>query len=240
MAVGIPLGWSQARTATVQFAHLFKGMRDDDHLLLNVNVAVPSAARNWLIAEFLKLPKTVRYLVLFDDDMVIPPHTIERLTIHGQPFVSGLCTLKQYPYTPTAYMKRPVAPQLVPGQEFYGEVTHDYHAIASLKPNSGILKVDAVGAACLCLRRDMLEALPAPWFMDGQGSGEDLYFCGQATSAGYSVLLDTAVRPGHIGEKVATYDDFIETWAKREAAGAVSAATIREIAARAEARDAAD
>lgn len=230
VAVGIPLGWSQARTSFVQFAHLFKGMRDDDHLLLNANVAVPAAARNWLIQEFLKLPKTVRYLLLFDDDMVVPPGTIERLTLHGQPFVSGLCTLKAHPFTPTAYYTVPITPQVVPGHEFYGVAHHDYKPLVNL-PTSGVAKVDAVGAACLCLRRDLLEALDAPWFKDGEGSGEDLYFCRKATDAGYRVLVDTSVRPGHVGEHVATYDDFRDVWAKREAAGEVAGVPYREVAA---------
>lgn len=204
VAVAIPMTALQHRTAVIHFLLLMRELRPDDHLIVKNETAVVSAARNGIVEEFLRLPEEVEYLFMFDDDMVIPVGTVDAMTFRQLPFLSGLCTRKTYPYTPVPSIAAPVTKT---GVQF-GEITEEYHTLTSLVPDSGVHEVHGTGGACLCLRRDLLKALDPPWFKF-EGGGEDLYFCRKVRQAGYTVAVDTHIRPGHVGEHVATYDEWL-------------------------------
>lgn len=204
VAVGIPMVATLPRPAVVQFLHLVRALRDDDHLLLLNDTADADAARNQIVTKFLELPESVKYLLLFDDDMVVPQYTIELLTFHERPFVSGLCTMKVPPYQPVAYKQAPMVEQVIPGHEHYGTVNYRYHTI-DVPDKPGLLDVDGVGAACVCLSRDLLQRIEPPWFKF-EGGGEDLYFCRKVLALGESILIDTRVKIGHVGQVVADFD----------------------------------
>lgn len=208
VAVGIPMTPLTYRTSFNQFLALAKHLRDDDVLLPCKSTAVASEARNTIIHEFLKLPESVEYLFLFDDDMVIEVGTIELMTWRQQPFLSGLCVKKSEPYEPTIYLSAGMRPTNE-YQEHYGEEAEHLKAIANFDPKTGMREVHAVGGACLCLSRELLSSIEAPWFKFEAG-GEDVYFCRKVRRAGYRVAVDTHVLPGHIGEHVATYHDWVE------------------------------
>lgn len=207
VAVGIPMTGMLHRTAVNQFLFLLKNMRDDDVFLPCVETAVASEARNTIIRAFLDLPDCVEYLFLFDDDMTIPLHTIEMMTWRKQPFLAGLCTHKRPPYEPVVYLEGATVPADATTSH-YGDSIVTNHTIANWEPHTGIREAHGVGAACLCLHRDLLKTIPAPWFKFEQG-GEDLYFCRKVRQYGYRVMVDTNVLPGHIGEHVATYVDWM-------------------------------
>jgi len=229
VAVGIPMTSMLHRTAVNQFLFLAKHLRDDDVFLPCKETAVASEARNTIIHEFLKLPEDVEYLFLFDDDMTVDVGTIELMTWRREAFLSGLCVKKQPPFEPVISLSGGFVPT-PEGAEHYGPEVEMQHVIANWDPNTGVREVDGVGAACLCLSRDLLRAIPAPWFKFEAG-GEDLYFCRKVRAAGYRVLVDTHVLPGHIGEHVATYADWIERREAVMAAGTIDASELRKVAA---------
>lgn len=57
----------------------------------------------------------------------------------------------------------------------------------------------AVGAACLLVAREVIDAMPAgEWFNLSPKEDEGVYFCKQARKLGYRILCDTRLQCGHI------------------------------------------
>lgn len=215
VAVSVPMTWALHREAVVSLIHAMRYLKAGDESLLTNETSVVSEARNFAIHRFLALPKSVKWLFFFDDDMVIPTNVVDVLTfradVSDSAFLSGVCTTKSEPFMPTAY----ISSQGDAGAhnalaELVGTVETQYHAITDVVPNQGIRPVDGVGAACLCLRRDMLEAIEPPWFKF-EGSGEDLYFCRKAIAAGFEIRIDTSVIVGHVGTRAVGLNEWAHT-----------------------------
>ena len=204
VAVGIPMLETISRTAFTSFMFLgIDGMRHGDRLLPINAPAVPAEARNSLIRSFLELPSHYRYLFRFDSDMVVPIEALDVMSGYDLPFVSGYTTYKKYPFTPVASVRSGT-------KEWQGQEVPAYRNITGWEPNTGIYECDATGAAALCLRRDLLEAIAEPWFVHEGAGGEDYYFCRQVQKTrlldypdGVPILISTDVPIGHIGEQVA-------------------------------------
>lgn len=82
-------------------------------------------------------------------------------------------------------------------------------------PEGDVVKVDATGAACLLVHRDVYLKMakdhfwlpdgtpePHPWFIEGRRMGnqygEDIGFCMRAKASGFDIYVDTAVEFGHM------------------------------------------
>lgn len=216
VAVGIPMLETVWRTAFWQFMFLMKELRDDDQVLPIHRSATPGDARNEIIRTFLALPESVEYLFLFDSDMVVPAQAVDFLSWTQAPFMSGYCCWKSPPYTPT--------PAFYTGSvEYQGAEVPRYNPVTNWLPNTGLHVCDGVGAAALCLRRDLLEAVGDPWFVHEDG-GEDYAFCRKVQALGFDIVVNTNCEIGHIGERVAHPRDFFaERDAGRVAVEAISA-----------------
>lgn len=71
----------------------------------------------------------------------------------------------------------------------------------------GLLEVDATGAHCILIHRDVLTKMdsphPYPWFREtilasGITAGEDITFCLTARDHGYPIHIDTRLVAGHV------------------------------------------
>lgn len=200
VAVGVPMMPTVWRTAFWPFMFMVKRLRPDDHLLPINRSAVPGEARNKIIEAFLQLPDSVEYLFLFDDDMVVNQDVIDFLSWTQAPFMSAYCSWKQAPYAPTAAM-------YVGEMVYQGKTVPRYAPVTNWRPNSGLHVCDGVGAAALCLRRDLLVAIGNPWFEHGYG-GEDYTFCRKVQALGHHIVVNTNCEIGHIGEFIAKPSDF--------------------------------
>lgn len=206
VAVAIPMNFSLHRDAVISQLNLVRRIRDDDVTLLTNETAVVSFARNNIVKRFLELPDEVEYLLMLDDDIVVDPFTIERLTILKQDIVSAVYYKKAHPFEPVAYLKSTQPTPRPTDFNLFGETDVNYHPI-DVPYDKGLLRVDAVGAGCLMVHRRVFEALDAPWFKF-EGSGEDLYFCRKATDAGFKIALDTSLHLGHVGVRITNYTDW--------------------------------
>jgi hypothetical protein len=63
--------------------------------------------------------------------------------------------------------------------------------------SSGLEEVEAMGFGCICVHREVFEAMPPPWFHIPWNEqtmkydcGEDVYFCRKAKENGFQVMLD--------------------------------------------------
>ncbi len=210
VAVGIPSTWAQHRESTMAFHFMMQGLKPADRLLQIEQPAVVSVARNTIIEEFLKLSADVRFLFLFDDDMVVPVNIIDMLVRYDLPFVSAYCTRKIWPYlpVPAAFTNTTV--------EENGETIYHYKPITDMEPSTGLHRCDATGAAAICIRRDVLEAMTPPYFKF-EGGGEDYYFCRKVAAVttpdmpdGVWIMIDTSTEVGHVGTHVAYPRDWFK------------------------------
>jgi GT2 family glycosyltransferase len=147
--------------------------------------ALVDRARNGLIDRMLDHPLSPSHLFFLDADILPPPDTLTKLLQADQPIVSGLYRKRLPPHEPMAFLKnRRGRLQPIP-----------------LK-GSRLRRVDVVGGGCLLIRREVFEKVKSPWFTsewsDKGHLSEDFSFCEKARAAGFSIHVDTTVRPLHL------------------------------------------
>lgn len=170
--------------------------------------------------------KGADYLLWLDSDATAKPGMLTRLLSRDVPIVSALCFKRKYPVTPAAGIKTddphlgpmdypaPVS-EVATWVQAHGLtntdgalLTDDDHGTA------GLLPVDVVGTHYTLIRRDVLEALPRPWYKrttepNAGATGSDWYFCKQARAAGFPVYVDLTAISGHLeGSHVISAHDF--------------------------------
>lgn len=167
-------------------------------------------ARNQCVRAFMKDPY-YKKLWFIDSDMV-PPGNVMDLLDYDEPLVSGMTYIwmseredKEGNYLP---------PQMKISAFTYREEQEDF--ISMIPEMDGrSFYADAVGGACLVIRRDVLEKMPEPWFRthrDPYGKalrGEDLDFGLRCMQKGIRTLVVPKVQFGHIKQvdlkQVTTY-----------------------------------
>jgi hypothetical protein len=158
-------------------------------------------ARNALVHVLLRYPEAT-HLFFLDDDTLPPADAVQRLLRHDVPIVSGFVVERAWPYNPSAYQH--VKPDGTSGR---------YTSLTRFRP--GLQTADAVGAACLLIRRDVFERMEPPWFDFRCGPelessvGEDIAFCERARRLGYRIHLDFDVQCGHITRQVVGWRDCV-------------------------------
>lgn len=166
-------------------------------------------ARNELVHAFLALPETYTHLLMVDSDAMIHPQTLERLLSWDVPIVAALAFVRYGPCMPTVYRgKKEDTPGafLVRMQEVHEYVDKHRELMSSKpvvlepRPPDALYEVDRTGCHCVLIRRDVLETVPAPWFVaDATGRNrEDFYFYEQAQKAGYRVYVDLSCMAAHL------------------------------------------
>lgn len=152
-----------------------------------------------------------RYLFFLDSDVVPPADAVLRLLRHDAPVISGMYCRRSPPHGVPVMMR-------------------DHKWVTDL-PGPGqnpVIEVDLVGAGCLLLRRDVLEAMRArpsqrpgkPWFdwrVDLQGHlppGECLsedysFMLSCRRELGVKILVDTSIRCRHLGLAEADYGTYV-------------------------------
>lgn len=128
-------------------------------------------------------------LLQIDSDMAFLPQHVAELIRHasgkGYPIVSGRYIGRSRPHQFHAY-NHPIG----------GKRT----SVAGVVKRDESTVVDYTGAGFLYTSRQVLEALPQPWFDHTKDIGEDAYFCRRALKeAGLQTRLYAWVTVGHVG-----------------------------------------
>ena len=151
-------------------------------------------------------------LMFIDADMTFPSDALERIIAHNLPIVSGFCRMRKRPFDPCIYIRTPQHEAL--------STRKPYVCLHPQPGSRGLMEVDACGGAFLYIRREVLEKIRWPWFMNRECIkqvpiikddmlGEDLWFCDRATEAGYKIFVDLDMKIGHITSCVVqTTDDW--------------------------------
>lgn len=182
IAIGIPLDEVLFTKWFSNFTHL--QIMPWDYILTSIGTYI-KLSRNLIHNNYIKYCDNCKYLVMLDSDVLPPPDFIDRLIAHKLPFVGGWYRKKGEPYHPCVYNFDNI----------------DEHGVYNYKiietPGKGLQKVDAAGAGCWLMRRDVALALGEnPYELD---TGEDLELCRKVKQAGFDVYIDWDLACAHCG-----------------------------------------
>jgi hypothetical protein len=125
------------------------------------------------------------YLIMIDDDMVMPQDAISRLLAHKKAAVAPLFHHRKPPYKAILmqYAKDPNEMKYI-----------------TVEPNKRLQKVDAVGFGMICLDvNKTFRKMTPPYFWMAPEYGEDVFCCHKIrTEANQKIYVDTTIDVGHI------------------------------------------
>lgn len=128
------------------------------------------------------------YLLFVDDDMVFPPHTLDRLLSKEKDIIG------------VAYHSRKLSPEY--------NVILENGEILREKPAEQLFKCQHVGTGTMLIKVEVFKSIIRPWFQFKENSdgctvqGEDAYLCEVARKAGYTIWCDSTLQVKHIGDRV--------------------------------------
>lgn len=114
-----------------------------------------------------------------DDDHAFSPDILARLLAHDLPIVAPLVLRRSQPFSTVMCIDTEIV-----------EVNQ--------LPHDSLVEVEQTGSSGMLIRREVLEAIEAPWFELQTGVSEDITFCQKARAAGFPIYVDTAIPLGHI------------------------------------------
>lgn len=168
------------------------------------------------------------YLMFIDDDVMIPPDTLEKLLLADKDIVAGLVIIRGYPFNNMAFkfgVNITHEGKEAKSLGFFNDLEYEYlvddiwlkeHEIYSgqsvpelddetkkkfPKRLVELQECDAVGFSCCLIKIDVLKACPKPYFLTGKGHTEDVYFCIKVQEKLVPtprIFLHTGVQPGHM------------------------------------------
>lgn len=130
------------------------------------------------------------WLWILGDDHTFSPGLLQRLLAQDCDIVVPLCLQRNPPYRPVIHS----------GWEDEALATR---ILVDLNdhPSGGLIEVLSAGSAGMLIRREVFDAVPAPWFESGKLSsvqlGEDVYFCDKAREQGFRIFADLDAMLGH-------------------------------------------
>lgn len=161
----------------------------------------PALARE-LIAEH-AIRDGCDYLLMYDDDMILPTDMFERLFAHQVDIVAPLAFTRLAPFRPVIY-------NLTSGYDPVQKEDYYINFEVPNYPRNQLTQVDAIGFGAVLIDLKVLKSLPQKWFMTTSGAGEDIHFCHKAGKAGFKVFVDTSVKLGHLGERLIVTEEIYD------------------------------
>jgi len=189
-------------------------------------------ARNELVEEFLRADASYTHLLMVDSDAMLHPQTLARLLSWDVPVVAALAFTRYGPCYPTVYRdenrETPGAFRVRMDEvknfiQKHRELVSSRPVVLEPRPPDGLYEVDRTGCHCVLIRRDVLQAVPAPWFVAEvmRRNKEDFYFYEQAQQAGFRVYVDLSCMAAHLyGDRPLAAMDYLVWDASSEYADA--------------------
>lgn len=140
-------------------------------------------ARNIIHKAYVEQGKA-DYLMMLDSDILFPPDVVGKLMRHGKPVVGGWYKDKVQK-TPTVY-------------DFINETDGVANFRHRNSQGTGIERVDALGAGCLLMSREVAEALGKEPY-DMNGGGEDMKLSRKLMKMDIPLFVDWSVNCAHLG-----------------------------------------
>lgn len=192
----------EARTAgwREEIAHRYR-----DRVVFAAMTDIPAIAVgrpvDFVRNSFIRICKAGDYshLFLLDSDTEPPLDAIDRLLALNVPLATGCYPVWMQHGLRWALANRgAVLPPALLSQESRG----GYRLLDRLPSLTEPFEVDAGGAGCLLIRRDVFDLVNWPWFKwvefeDGSQESEDIYFFRKCNEAGLRVMVDPQIICNH-------------------------------------------
>ena len=194
----VPTEFMESWYQMVQFNEQFMTSETGEIYYLRAKGSMHSTMRNWLAENFMG-----DWLIQVDADHVFEADSAYRLIRHmleyDAPVISGLYFRKKYPFLPEAHIFHKKTKMMAPCTAW----------------DQDVIKVDAVGAGFLAVRRDVFDQIKIdlgeqPFSLKGNYS-EDFSFGVRCRALGIPTLLDTTIQVGHLMSQIIDADNFMET-----------------------------
>ena len=148
-------------------------------------------ARNNLV--HMALANACDYLLMLDDDMLVPHELFTKLLAHDKDVVGAL------------YWQRGGAhhPVLMDTPE-RDDGSYDLKFLSPFDERilkKGLHPVDVIGGGCMLFKVDVFRKLQQPYFWWEAEEGTDIAICRRLREAGVSIWADTSIELGHLGDK---------------------------------------
>lgn len=172
---------------------LFRLGRDTDYEIL-FRIVVKSEqfrARNALVNEARQAEAD--YLLMLDDDMIIPPDLLQRMMVHDKDVTGAL-----YYQRGGAY--HPVVMQI----NNRDDGTFSCSFLSATDPmimQPGLYPVDVIGGGCMLFKMHVFDKVLEPYFWWEANNGTDIAICRRMLGQGYQPYIDTSIELGHLGNK---------------------------------------
>ena len=153
------------------------------------------------------------FLVMFDDDMVLPIDMVQRMLEDMQKnkeidILGALAFMRNPPHYPVIYNTIDGYDAKLRTEVYIREYVKHY-------PKNSLVECDAVGFGGVCIRLDMVrKKMKEPYFMSTTNTGEDLWFCYKAKEAGARIFMDTRIKLGHLKNPEIVDEQYFEKWVK--------------------------
>jgi hypothetical protein len=186
--------------ARTTFAPLDRNPQSDfeKQTIISYGLKNLDTARNELVKDALKDPKTTHILFL-DSDVIVeeppdPNQALRMLLACNAQIASGLYRARgKAHYIPTERTFSYAMWTKNPDGEGYLKV-------GGWTPGTNWIRVDAIGLGFSLFQRSVFEKIPYPWFKwDKPEPSEDFYFCELLTQHGYEIRVLTDVKCAHAG-----------------------------------------
>jgi len=147
-------------------------------------------------------------LLQVDDDMILPPLTLERLASWDVDLVHALCATRTYPPVVGMYQRSRVEEgrelmeverwQVLRWLLAHPEAMGRTPVVLEPRPADALAPTRVCGTGCLLVNRRVFERVGRPWFKCSRPHhGEDFYFTSKAREAGFQPYIDRSVIVGH-------------------------------------------
>lgn len=171
--------------------HCGRYARDYDFCLKILTKREQFRARNHLVD--LAIMNECDYLLMLDDDMVIPQDLFLKLVSHDKDVIGCLYYQRGGAYHPVL-MRQKSAKDGFRSIEFLNHFDK-----ALVQP--GVHPVDVIGGGCLLFKVDVFRTMQQPYFWVDGIVGTDVSICTRLREAGIQPYADTSIELGHLGDK---------------------------------------
>lgn len=135
------------------------------------------------------------YLMFIDDDVLIPPDTLDRLIELDSDIAAGLVIIRGYPFNVMLFDFMEDSSPEQPRIRYFNHLPKNDDGSLVKK-----VKCAAVGFSCAMIKTSLLKKLEPPFFVTGAGNTEDVYFCLKALESfpETTIYADTSIQCGHM------------------------------------------
>lgn len=150
------------------------------------------------------------WMLMIDDDMIIPMDLFEKLYDHQVDIVAPIAFTRNAPHMAVIYKCESGWDPVTKNDYFINHFVRNY-------PEETLVKCDAVGFGAVLIDMNVIRRMKKPYFMSTCGTGEDILFCYNAQKqAGAKVYMDTSVKLGHLSYPLIVDEAYAKYFWKNE------------------------